>query len=723
MKSYSEFMMKHFWIGIVFFLHTASVVAQSGSEISVPQSLSATIDGTEAIEQNHPADRFVFNAIAGQQVEFQMNSEAFDPYLYILDHDGMIIAEDDDSAGHLDARIRLTFPSTGAYSVITSSFSGGIGAYTLSTFIFEVSPVQYNDFDIGDEIQGSLSENDGQINNGYYADGYTFEGRAGLRLQIEMNTNEFGAALSLIAPTGEIIAHNNVSSGSVASINETLPVGGEYRVLATSNGPNQTGSYTLVAQETTVTSHVIESTQLELGALTMGNLDATDSISLRQVYEEHYHFEGNEGEVVDIQLSSQELDAYVQLLDNNGRVLAENDDADGLNSRLSFPLSSDGTYTVVATSYSMAEGSYVLTVDMREPVEIEAERLRIGQSVNGEFNRESARSNNLQMPIDVYHLELEAGSAIQLRADSHINTYFIVTAPTGESILDQSLGGGYYDEYSNNSGNQIFTAPMSGTYIVSLGSYDIEGGAYILHVEEAGSNEELDVTEIEFDSLVEAEFNGSEPIDNQRYVGYRPYTFTLEEPTTVRITMESIPIDTYLELYQENILLESNDDSNGLNSMIQRTLSSGTYVIHASTYSGGVGPYTLALMELQPVTVAIEPISIGDTIMATLEDSDPQSITRGVFSDVYTFDGQAGQGVTIRMSSEPIDCYLLVFDPNGERVAENDDSNETLNAQVSFIMTLDGDYRVLATSYNGDLGDYQLSLEAGYSSSSLGGSF
>ena len=75
------------------------------------------------------------------------------------------------------------------------------------------------------------------------------------------------------------------------------------------------------------------------------------------------------------------LDTYLRLLTANGQQLAFNDDAVGLNSRLSFVVTTSGTYYLSAESYGGSSGSYSLAMTAAE-----ADRLLNGSSRNDSMN-------------------------------------------------------------------------------------------------------------------------------------------------------------------------------------------------------------------------------------------------------------------------------------------------------------------------------------------------
>ncbi|MGK7899218.1 MAG: hypothetical protein AB4372_37780 [Xenococcus sp. (in: cyanobacteria)] len=72
------------------------------------------------------------------------------------------------------------------------------------------------------------------------------------------------------------------------------------------------------------------------------------------------------GQTIELDLSSEEFDTYLQLINSDtGEIIAENDDFDGSsNSRLSFIAEENLNYLVRVTSYSSGEvGNYTLTAD------------------------------------------------------------------------------------------------------------------------------------------------------------------------------------------------------------------------------------------------------------------------------------------------------------------------------------------------------------------------
>jgi hypothetical protein len=84
----------------------------------------------------------------------------------------------------------------------------------------------------------------------------------------------------------------------------------------------------------------------------------------------------------------------------------------------------------------------------------------------------------------------------------------------------------------------------------------------------------------------------------------------------------------------------------------------------------------------------------------------------GTLYDQYTFDGEAGQRVTITLTSNEFDTYLALVDEGGNLVAENDDSSAgNTNSEVSLTLPSTGTYLIIVNGYStNDQGAYTLTV-------------
>jgi len=108
---------------------------------------------------------------------------------------------------------------------------------------------------------------------------------------------------------------------------------------------------------------------------------------------------------------------------------------------------------------------------------------------------------------------------------------------------------------------------------------------------------------------------------------------------------------------------------------------------------------------------------LASAVSVTTDQRVTGTITNDNTFDLYTFEGQAGDVVTVSLnnSNGNLDPLLYLVGPNGIEIANNDDSNETTNSLISSILlTEDGTYTVIATrfgaQFGGTTGAYNLLL-------------
>lgn len=79
-------------------------------------------------------DRHSFVGAAGQSITVSLVSNDFDPYVILLDARNQKIGESDDiSEDDINARLTVTLPEDGAYSVLANSYDDvGLGDYTIT---------------------------------------------------------------------------------------------------------------------------------------------------------------------------------------------------------------------------------------------------------------------------------------------------------------------------------------------------------------------------------------------------------------------------------------------------------------------------------------------------------------------------------------------------------------------------------------------------------------
>jgi len=218
---------------------------------------------------------------------------------------------------------------------------------------------------LGDSpVQGQLdSESSILPSDGSFFDAYTFEGQAGQRIVIEMDSSEFNTYLILLEPDGGNLAQDDDGGGSGnARLITTLPRTGRYTVLANSRLAGETGRYEISISELERSPNAADEIILqERGMLGPSSQVWPEDNSLFQ----EYQFYGTQGQTVTITMESSEFDTYLMLFDENWQIIAQNNDTSPqvTDSTLVLTLPYTGTYRVIANALDDGgRGQFQLTV-------------------------------------------------------------------------------------------------------------------------------------------------------------------------------------------------------------------------------------------------------------------------------------------------------------------------------------------------------------------------
>lgn len=144
------------------------------------------------------------------------------------------------------------------------------------------------------------------------------------------------------------------------------------------------------------------------------------------------------------------------------------------------------------------------------------------------------------------------------------------------------------------------------------------------------------------------------------------------------------PFDIALELYNpQGERVESNDDgAGGHNALVSALLKeTGRYLLRVHAFGdGGSGPY-----RLQRKADAVRPIKIGTRAEG--------NVGAGT-SDIWSFEGKAGQTVILSVRSRDFDTHVVVFGPDAIEIANDDTGLESTDSLLSVRLPLNGRYTV-----------------------------
>ena len=195
---------------------------------------------------------YQFQGQAGQSVVIEMRGNSLDPYLVLFDASGRKVAEDDDGAGGKNARLKVTLPSTGKYTLYANSYEiGKTGSFTIAGSLSNnFTAESTGDRRIILQKNGVLGTQSRILaRDGSFFDAFSFNGQAGQVVQIELISSDFHPYLVLFSPNSKVLQENNgLPSRKQATMTLELPFTGTYRTIVNAFDRTGKGSYKLTVQ-------------------------------------------------------------------------------------------------------------------------------------------------------------------------------------------------------------------------------------------------------------------------------------------------------------------------------------------------------------------------------------------------------------------------------------------------------------------------------------------
>lgn len=346
-------------------------------------SIGDTVEG-ELVESDgpndagQPADGYRFSGRAGQRVQVEMTSSAFDTFLELFSLGGAggamtSLTTNDDGGEGTDSRLTYTLASDGEYRIEARGFaSGSTGDYSLS--ISEIEPEQPPEpLAFGVTVEGAIDDEDPQDSDGRGYDSYGFSGSAGQRVQVIMRSGDFDTYLEIGAAEGEFSAtaedDDGLGQGTDSRLNFILPDTGDYVLRARPYATDSTGLYSI---ELIDRGPEPVAGSILIGATARGTLTDNDATAEDGSYFDAYAVHVKEGDKLVITMVSNAFDAFLVLgQDQEGgsfEGLASDDDGlSDTHAKMEWTAPTAGTYVIRAGSYGQGQtGDYAMTVE-RQP--------------------------------------------------------------------------------------------------------------------------------------------------------------------------------------------------------------------------------------------------------------------------------------------------------------------------------------------------------------------
>ncbi len=518
----------------------------------------------------------------------------------------------------------------------------------------------------GAPVSGSLAAGDSRLDSGEYVDTYQFRGRAGQRVTVRMTSSEVDSYVMVRGPAGfSEFNDDGPDGGTDAALTARLPADGDYRILATTYQPGESGRYRLSIEDggqapggyggggrdaNGYTQSLGQGGQgsggggarppqqpqrpnaggpnsgggqIRVNASNAGRLAQGDDTLDSGEFTDSWTLRGTPGRRYVATLSATDFDPYLMV---RGDDLSEDNDDDpsgrgSRNSRIDFIMPGDGEVQVVATSYAAREtGAYDLIVEELGGGGTSGPARPGPERPSPSAPRPSDRADGAIAPGQTLSGRLQEGSS-QLRSGEFADGY-LLRGRRGDR-LDLRLRSTDFDPYLFITGPGDFTAANDD---------DADGG---------GTDSRLVVT---------------------------------------------LPAD-------------------------------GEYRVVATSFQAGErGAYRLSAESASERTVeATRPpppaaTGAGLNTRGALTASDP-TLTDGEHYDVHTFRGRRGERIAATLTSTDFDAYLILSGPDDESLDNDDGPDMGTDSRIDTVLQADGEYTLTVTSFQGgETGAYELNV-------------
>lgn len=663
-------------------------------------------------------DSYSFHADAGDVIRAELRASGFDTYVMLHSPSGAIETNDDFEGRSDYSRAQITADESGLWMLEVTSFKKKEkGDYSAMVSVWPGAGGQAVSRNKGTapedggsfEFSGALSSSDETLDNGEYRQLFPFEANMGQTIVADLRSTAFDTYVAVISPSGAITQNDDFNSSSDHSqVTVEADEGGTWGLLVTSYKAAETGPFE--AQVRVGASSGAGDTD-DATLAVEGELADGDFVLDGGEFADGYTFQANAGDELTAVLTSTSFDTFVLLKAPSGEGWSNDDHENSKDrSELTVTATESGEWTLVVTSYKGGEsGSYQARVDTVEASSV-PQAAASGDDQSGTLASGDSTLDSGEF-VDSFTIKGRQGEhlIVDLRSEA-FDTYVALRSPSGEVWQNDDHDG------SSSRSQVAVELPETGDYQVMVTSYRPgETGAWTAGVTRA-SGATTEGPRVESGRLAQG--------DNQLSTGEYIDVITFEglPGQNVRIDLSSPDFDTYLALVSpENETTENDDAPNEPgHSLIEMTLTeAGTYSVGVTSYKPEeTGNYQVSI-EVgagNPTATSaqrdVSRLEAGTPANGVLEDGD-ETLESGEFRDVYTFEGQAGQNVSVVLQSTDFDPYLGLVTPSDEIIQNDDWESRQDMSRIDLTLPESGRYRVVSTSYRpGDHGAYKIGYEA-----------
>lgn len=348
--------------------------------IRLGQTITSQLTETDPVMSSQDSSHykaFRYHGRRGEAVKVTLRSTDFDAFLNVgrPGPSGAFVSDrvNDDGAGGTDAQMTYVFTTDGDLEIRANSLQEATGAFTLQLERgTPPGPVVDHRINIGQTVNGTLTERSPQERDETYFEQYSFTGRAGQTVQVTMSATDVDPYLSL-GRTGadgftSLATDDDHGGGTTARIVFTIPANGTY-VIHANTVAKGTGAFELALAEGTASEATNRPAgEIAAGQPVSGTLESTDPRAGDGSYYDAYVYHGKAGEHIAITMRAPDFDAYLsvgKMTDGAYEGTGSDDDSGGgTDARVEMTLAQDGDIIIRANSLeSGSTGGYTLQVE------------------------------------------------------------------------------------------------------------------------------------------------------------------------------------------------------------------------------------------------------------------------------------------------------------------------------------------------------------------------
>jgi hypothetical protein len=452
-----------------------------------------------------------------------------------------------------------------------------------------------SDEPIGASVQAGLLTN-GRIDGNSPRQVYFFDGSRGevVRLNLNITNGDLDPIITVFDSNRNILLSQDDSEVS-NTLSATLSLANDsrYYIIVGRFGYNlgtTSGDFELSLERVGVVS--------QQGSTLIYGVPVADTISNMQP-QVYYTFRATAGDILtlEMQRTSGTLDPYLQILDSDRFLIADNDDVvegGSHNARVdNLLIEETGVYIVVATRYGEASGdsvgNYILSVYEGQFSGLGNSNLAPQDILYNQTIEDTITTDQFQKYYSFQAQENDIISISMNQASQNLDSYLILADINLTPMIEDDDDGGGKNALINN-----YRIPATGTYVVIAMRYGADNGTtqgnFRLQIQLKGSA---------FEGVADyiPRINYGTNIPDYLYTDDPEslYVFWGDQGEIVTITMNRVDgnLDPVLELldFQQVRMLRDDDSGGNGNAAIERyTLPyTGVYYIFARRYNGQNG--------------------------------------------------------------------------------------------------------------------------------------